>query len=320
MKGFTKYLILLVAIICQVGCKQKKQISLKGEDPVVINEFIDFFPSLDLPVQFSDTIFSKLKNENDSLLISNKVFTQFVPDSVLSKVYGKNTKPKIYVLGKVIVPKAETYLFVKTLNNNKNAVFILAFDKQQQYISSLDALITDKQAATDQSVIMDRRYTITKKVLLKNSDGSLSEGNDVYVLNNDSKSFLLIMTEALDDKVTELINPIDTLLSKGKYAGDYSKDKMNLVSIRDSRKEGKISFFIHFEYNNGDCTGELKGEATMKTTNTAVYQVDGDPCRLSFIFSTSSVTLKELEGCGSRRALNCSFDGNFKKRKAIKMK
>jgi hypothetical protein len=56
----------------------------------------------------------------------------------------------------------------------------------------------------------------------------------------------------------------------------------------------------------------------MKSSNTAIYQKDGDPCQLKFTFSSSSVTLKEIEGCGSRRPLNCSFDGSFAKKKVSK--
>jgi hypothetical protein len=37
------------------------------------------------------------KKEKDSLLIADKIFAQFVPDSVLTKVFGKNAKPKIYM-------------------------------------------------------------------------------------------------------------------------------------------------------------------------------------------------------------------------------
>ena len=87
--------------------------------------------------------------------------------------------------------------------------------------------------------------------------------------------------------------------------------KMNLVSVRDGRKNDRITFFIHFEKENGECTGELKGEAIMKSVrNTAEYREAGDPCVLKFIFGSSSVYVYRREGCGSRRGLNCSFDGS----------
>jgi hypothetical protein len=93
---------------------------------------------------------------------------------------------------------------------------------------------------------------------------------------------------------------------------------MNLVSVRDGRKPDRISFFIHVEKNNGDCSGELKGEAMLRAPGTAEYRQDGDPCVLKFIFSKSSVTLKEEGGCGSRRGLQCSFNGSFARKKFSK--
>jgi hypothetical protein len=141
----------------------------------------------------------------------------------------------------------------------------------------------------------------------------------VYAYVNEGKTFNLIMTDALEDKPTELINPIDTLTKKYKYAGDYTTGKMNLVSIRDGRRPDRISFFIHFEKNK-DCTGELKGEAMIRSATTAEYNRDGDPCKLKFVFSTGSATLKEEEGCGSYRPLNCSFDLRFPKKKEVKTK
>ena len=310
----------MLALIIIAGCKQKKKPSLSGDEPVEVSDFIEFFQPLKLSYQLSDTILQK--KEKDSLLISYKIFTQFVPDSVLRKVYGKGVKPKIYALGKAEASKAETYLFVKTVTNDNKAVFILAFDKKQQFMAGIVALKPDNNKATLQTVTMDRRFTITKTVSLRNADGSLSEGKDVYSLNAEAKNFTLVMTDALNDKVTELINPIDTLPRKNKLSADYAPAgggrKMNLVSVRDGRGNGRITFFIHFEKNNGECTGELKGEALLKSPTTAEYRVAGDPCVLKFIFSSNSVTLKEVEGCGSRRGLDCAFDGSFARKKYVK--
>lgn len=312
---FKKLFVLFAALALLTGCKHKKKPSLAGEEPVEVSDFIDFFQPVNFSYQLSDTVLQK--KEKDSLLISYKIFTQFVPDSILHKVYGKGVKPKIYALGKATVPKAETYLFVKTITADKKAVFILAFDAKQQFITGMAALRPDNNNATAQSVVMDRKYTITKTVVLKNADGTTSEGKDVYVLNADSKSFMLIMTDALNDKVTELINPIDTLPRKHKLAADYGTGKMNLVSIRDGRKNDRLTFFIHFEKNNGECTGELKGEAFLKSPTTAEYREEGDPCILKFNFSSTSVSLHE-ENCGSRRGMQCSFDGSFGRKKWIK--
>ena len=316
MRLFSKLLFILTLAIALGSCKGKKKISLSGEEPVEVSDFIEFFQPLNLPVQFSDT--SLVKKEKDSLLISYKIFTQFVPDSVLRKVYAKGVKPKIYALGKTVVPKAEQYLFVKTMSADKRAYFLLAFDEKEQFIAGMPLLRPDKQSSTLQSVTLDRKYTITQTIARKNRDGSTSEGKEVYVLNAAAKDFMLIMTEALEDKITELINPIDTLPRKHKWSADYTNGKMNLVSVRDGRKNDRITFFVHFEKDNGACTGELKGEAMIKSANTAEYKEEGDPCRLKFIFTSNAVTLKEEEGCGSRRGPKCSFDGSFAKKKYVK--
>jgi len=316
MFAYRKLFFLLTALVLLAACKDKKKPILSGEEPVEVSDFIEFFAPVSLSYQLSDTALQK--KEKDSLLISHKIFSQFVPDSVLGKVYGKSAKPKIYALGKAEVPGAESYLFVKTVSSDKKAFFILCFDKKQQFIAALPALRPDNNKATLQSVVMDKKFTITKTVQLKNPDGSSSEGRDVYVLNADAKSFMLIMTDALVDKLTELINPIDTLPRKHKLSADYTNGKLNLVSVRDGRRADRISFFIHFEKNNGACTGELKGEAMIRSANTAEYRQDGDPCILQFIFTSTSVRLKEVEGCGSRRGLNCSFDGSFARKKYVK--
>jgi len=312
---FRKIAFLSFALFLLAGCKSKKKPSLSGEEPVAASDFIEFFQPVTLSWQYADADLQK--KENDSLLISYKIFTQFVPDSVLSKVFGKGVKPKIYALGKAQVPKAETYLFVKTVANDKKAILILAFDNKQQFITAIAALRPDNNTATLQSVSMDRKYTITKTVQIKNKDGSTSEGKDVYILNAEGKNFMLIMTDPLNDKITELINPIDTLTRNQKFTADYGSGTMNLVSIRDGRKKDRLTFFIHFEKNNGECIGELKGEAFLKSPTRAEYREAGDPCVLQFNFTATSVSLQE-ENCGSRRGMQCSFDGSFGRKKWVK--
>src|SRR5205085_10140540 len=105
----------------------------------------------------------------------------------------------------------------------------------------------DAIPATRQTLVIDKRYTLSKNIVRKNSDGTISDGKNVYVLNEPAKSFLLIMTDALDEKTIEVINPIDSFSKRNKYSGDYQKDKLNFISIRDNKKAGSFIFFIHFE-------------------------------------------------------------------------
>ncbi len=309
------FLLLVTGGMLLTACKSKKTPVLSGDEPVAISDFIDFFPALTLGYQAGDTLLDK--KEKDSLLISYKIFTQFVPDTVLTKVFGKGNKPKIWAIGKAAVSSAETYLLVKAGTSSKKGLLLLAFDKKDKFIAAIPVLIPDNKKETSQSFGLDKRYTITKSIQRKNADGTISDGKDVYVLNTESAQFMLILTEALEDKITVLINPIDTLGRKHKYAADYGTGKMNLVSIRDGRKSDRISFFIHFEKDKGACTGELKGEARWISPVKAIYQEAGDPCVLNFSFSSNSVTLSEA-GCGARHGLNCTFNGSYIRRKYTK--
>ncbi len=314
-----RFSIVLLLILLVSSCKDKKKTVLTGEEPVEVGDFIGSFQKLNLPFQYGDTSFLHIKKENDSFLINSKIFSQFVPDSILQSLFGKHSKPKIYSIGKVETKGAETYLFIRADNADNKSVILLIFDKKQHFANYMNMLRLDNNTTTTQSFLMDRRGTITKTITRKNADGSGNEGKDVYSYMRDENQFSLIMTDALDDKPADLVNPIDTLPKKFKYAGDYTSGKTNLVSIRDSRRTNHINFFIHFEKSK-ECIGELKGEAIIRTATTAEYNRDGDPCKLKFIFSAGYVALKEEEGCGSYRPLDCSFDLKFPKKKEIKPK
>jgi hypothetical protein len=309
------WLALLLLVSVTISCKSKK-VSLSGDEPVEVGDFMDFFPEVSLPFMVADS--NLLKKEKDSLLISVKVFNQFVPDSVLRKIFGKSAQPKIYPMGKV--KGDETYLFVKAMAASNRSALAVCFDRKNQFIAAIPFLTLDQSSSTQQAGSFDKGYALTKSIYRKNSDGTISEGKDVYVLNKEARDFMLIMTDALDDKVSELTNPIDTMSRKQKYTADYGSGKQNLFSFRDGRKNDRLSFFIHFEKNNGECTGELKGEAIIKSPSVAEYREGGDPCVLQFIFNSSSVTVKELGGCGSRRGLRCSFDGVYPRKKEAKSK
>jgi hypothetical protein len=311
------WLIVLISVFALFACKHKKKVSLSGDDPVDIADFIESFEPLNLPYQIADT--SVAKKKWDTLLISYKVFTQLIPDTVLSRVFGKNAKPKIYPMGRVPAGDQGNYLFVKAISTDRKAALVMCFDKKDNFITAMPVLQLDANPATQQFFNIDKRYTLSKSITRRNRDGTVSDGKNVYVLNAPAKSFLLIMTDALDEKTVELINPIDSFSRKNKYAGDYLKDKVNLVSIRDNKKSDRITFFVHFEKRN-NCTGELKGEATFTTANTAVYRFPGDPCVLEFSFTSTSVTMNEMQGCGSHRGVDCLFEGVYPKKREPKRK
>jgi hypothetical protein len=223
-------------------------------------------------------------------------------------------------MGKRVAIEKEIYLFTKVVAADKKTLLVLCFDKENRFKAYLPLLVQDNDAATTQVSGLDRRLSFYKTISLKRPDGSGAEGKEVFIYNDEAGQFLLIMTDPLDDRVQEVINPIDTFARKNKLSADYIKDKMNLVSIRDDSKAGKINFFIHFDRNNGECTGELKGVANFTSANIAIYQQPGDACSIQFNFSSSSVSLKENQACGAHRGVKCSFDGSYPRKKEAKPK
>ncbi|HEX6193315.1 MAG TPA: hypothetical protein VFZ42_13160 [Chitinophagaceae bacterium] len=322
MKRIPVFILLVSLLTAGMACKQKKKVSLSGEDPVEISDFISYFQPIELPLQFDAPMMAK--KGNDSLLISQKIFRQFVPDSTLGKLLVKNPAWKIYPLGQVEASKDEKYLFAKAIipKTPRSVALILVFDNKNNFLNAMNAWNSDKDLTKtiQATTVVDKKFTITRTAIRKNADGSVSEGKDIYAFNPESKNFTLIMTDAIGDVATELINPIDTFGRKHKYAADYSTAKTNLVSVRDGRKPDRLNFFIHFEKNNGECNGELKGEAMLRSANLAEYRQGGDPCVLQFRFSAGAVTVRELEGCGSHRDLRCSFDGVYTRKKEAKPK
>jgi hypothetical protein len=313
-----RYLSFLIIAVCVCfGCGNKKKPSLTGTDKIEVSDFIESFELIKPPYEIIDS--SLNRKQNDSMLISGSVFSQFVPDSVLTILLGKGAKSKIY-LGKRVKIETETYLFPKVITANKKAVIVLCFDKGDKFKAWLPLLVQDNNPATTQISGLDKKLSFYKNVSLRKPDDVAADGREVFIYNDDAGKFLLIMTDPLDDRVQEVINPIDTLQKKNKFSTDYLKDKMNIVSIRDHAEAGKLNFFIHIDRNNGECIGELKGVARLTSANTALYKQQGDACSLEFKFSSSSVSVREVEPCGAHRQVKCSFDVSFSRKKEIKPK
>jgi len=117
-----------------------------------------------------------------------------------------------------------------------------------------------------------------------------------------------------------IINPIDTLPTINTYSGDYARDSKNFISIRDLATPNKYQFFLHFEKQNGECVGELKGLLNF-TKNKATYTEKGDPCIIHFTITGNVIAIKEEGNCGNHRNMTCYFNDNYdKKRKRNKKK
>ncbi|MGN7786454.1 hypothetical protein ACTJIJ_18115 [Niabella sp. 22666] len=297
-----------------VSCGNKKK-KMAGEDDVNLQEFVDFFPAAPLPFMYADS--SLYGKTNDSLLISAEIFNEFTPDSVLSAAFGAE-KPKLYAIGKFNDQDGSVYLMSKAATAKNKVMFISAYNNKNKFIAAMPVMKSQKERGVSTVITIDKLFNINKKTIKKLPNDVEISGDDIYVLNSAAKKFMLVMTDALGDDA-EVINPIDTLGRSYKYAGDYGVGSRNIISIRDNIKPGRVQFYIHLEEKNSECSGELKGEANITSDNTVIYKRPGDPCALQFEFDKNAVTLKELEGCGSRMgALDCTFNGRYPKKKAPK--
>jgi hypothetical protein len=311
------YKLGLILFACMFfACKDKKA-EVKEEKGFNYEGFSKSFLSSYLPYQLTDTGLSKSK---DTALIRSPEFAGFISDSVRNKIFSRGSKARYYSLLKIQVPKAETYFLVKAVSGSKKAALLICFDADGKYAATLPFLVPDEDASTSQSSTIDKSFTISRNITKKKGSEVIGEGKDVYVYNSDAKQFTLIMTDALDQQNADLVNPIDTLPRTRKFAGDYVQGKKNLISIRDGRTANQAIAFVHLEKNDGQCIGELKGELLFTSSKTAVYRQGGDPCVLQFSFTNSSVALREEQGCGNHRGLDCALEGTYSKKKETKPK
>jgi len=304
--------VLLVMMV--ISCKNSN--TQAGEEDesgaFSFSAFSERFSEAELPYQLADT---SLLNNKDTATIKNPNFLAFIPDSIKKKMVGNASKVSYVPLVKLKGNKKEHFFILKATSGSKKAALLVVFDENKNYSASFPFLIPDNDSKTQQVSFIDKSFAVTRMQTRKRTDDLIAEGRDVYSYDPASKSFMLIMTDILDDSKLEIINPIDTFSMNHRYAGDYVKDKRNIVSIRAGHSENEIQFFIHFERMNGECNGELKGTAFLTSSKTAVYRQSGDPCVLEMHFTSNSVRLKEVEGCGSYRGIQCVIEGSFPKKK-----
>jgi hypothetical protein len=302
------FLLLLIGLM---ACNGNKEAETENESEFNFERFSNRFKEQSIPVSLSDTA---LLNDKDTTTLSNLVFRGYIPDSIKTALVNDNNA-RFIPLYKMKHPQGETYFITKVIGRKNKAAMLTVFDKENNYASSLPFLIPDTDPATSQTTILDKSFSISRNVTKKMKDGAVADGKNVYAYDRENNNFLLVMTDLLDDSDLELVNPIDTLPATTRHAGDYVKDKKNIVSIRDGRSENEVQIFIHFERKDG-CSGEIKGYAIYTSSKTAVFREV--PCVLELNFSINSVAIKEAEGCGSYRGTMCTFEGSYPKKKAAK--
>lgn len=302
------------------ACKDKKG-ALSGDEPVTAKELLAVYPAITLPYQVADSSIHRLK---DTTSIPYKALSQFVPDSILEKLEGgsKNkAKTKINPLGRIEKDNG-SYLLTTFTYNKHTSLAIFFFDKKNNFKAALELLPAKRSDEYTHTVGINKEPTFTVNKERFTSTNQLLYTRTGYAYIDASSDFLTVINETNDEpkKNTDIYNPIDTIGRKNKFSGEYAEDKKNFISVRDGKNAQHYLFFIHFEKNNGACTGELKGEFTVGANNKAVYKQNGDPCVIDFTFTTSRITVKEQGSCGNHRGIRCLFNDSYDKKKEKKKK
>ena len=302
-----------VLILVLNACGHKTSDGSGHPQKIEPDDFLAMFRSLSLPVNFAD---SSLQKKLPDSPLAWTAFDQFIPDSLIQKNFGKSPKPRLFASGKLVVKNAETYLFIKALTPLKKVIYVVCLDKEGQFRTGMPIVLRDDDSGLRYTTTIDNKYAISVSRIHKDKDGRSIFDRTVYVYNAEGV-FTLIMKESNEGKArtAQIYNPIDTLTHKHKFTGNYIQDKRNFISFRDGKNNSVIRFFVHFEKDNGNCKGELKGEARFVTSGIARYLANGDPCSLEFSFTDKNVRMRELDGCGNHRDIRCFFEGVYLKQK-----
>jgi hypothetical protein len=295
----------LCGVLFSIACKSKKSdasVTINTPD----NDFTEQFATLALPINLADTSLDRILTKEKALKIVGK---NYFPDSLIQSYFEKGEKISYYSIGKAQNEDQEVYIVMKAIGATKKGVFLLCYDNTLKYKDGRLICKTDADSKTSYRAVITKNFDIKiiKSELVENSDAILTETSLAY---NNAGFLGTVVTNDSDDEM-DLQNPIDTLKQTRKYTGDYYADKKNFVSLRDGKDSGELIFFYHFEKNKDDCSGEIKDRILMTGPNTAIFMHDGDPCVMNIQFTASQLILKEDHGCGNKRPLDCTIDGNF---------
>ncbi len=319
-----KFIFVLIILPVLLSCHNKRT-TLNENPNATSTDFIDAFPAVSLPYEITDRVLTH--EQNDSFFVNFKTFTNFFPDSIITRHFGKFTKPRFYLLGKAQALKNEYYLVFNAIAPEKRISFISCYTRDKKF-SAARILFSEQDQGYHTLATLDSKYTIIITHQHVNSSGESIYRKEDYIYNdaaadkyNNASKFMLILTETNDPTRRDLavINPLDTLPKKHRFSGDYVQDKRNFISVRDMGKDpSRFMFFIHFEKENGGCKGELKGSAKFSGSTIAQYHSHNDPCGVQFTFKENQVYMKEISPCGSHRDITCLFEGVYARRKDLK--
>ncbi|MEO8117150.1 MAG: hypothetical protein ABI653_05820 [Bacteroidota bacterium] len=308
---------ILLATLCTLfffsSCKND-EVSLSGDTQVSMDAFSKAFQPLKLPMRIADT---SLQNAGDTATISYAAISGIVPDSVFQtfkKGKDKTQKITFHAIGKKESETDNFYLL--TMKQGKNIdLVVFVFDKDKKFAACQDLLQKNNPDDYAHNVLVTSEPAFIISREKKGKDNTTLFSRNSWAYSASTHSFITVMKDSNENPENiAVINPLDTLPQKNKYSGNYIEDKRNYISLRDGKDEHSYQFFIHFEKNEGDCIGELKGIMKMTDSKNAIYQQNGDACVMDFRFEGKRIIVKERENCGNHRGIKCFFDDEYVKK------
>jgi len=310
------YYILICCFI--LACAEKKP-DLTGNTPLKINDFNKVFKAASLPVSISD---SNLHKFTDTLIIGRKALAQFVPDSIVENIVGiKDKKAFLHPIIR-IEKEEEYYLLLNVSHPKKQEIAVVVFSKKNKFLDY--KVITEFNEENHSSKMYGKNLNINKEPSFLVEENKLADDNSLTYEKKgwaytDSSFRLIYFDSNKKPETKKILNPLDTMSMNNTYSGDYARDGKNFISIRDYAVQNKYQFFLHFEKQNGSCTGELKGILNF-TKNQATYSEKGDPCIIHFTIQGNVINIKEDGNCGNHRNMTCYFNDSYDKKRKVKKK
>jgi len=310
----------LLGLIClQLACADEKP-DFTGNTPIKINDFNKIFKAASLPIALSDT---NLKQLTDTLIIGRKALVQFVPEAIVEQIVRKTDKKTFLYPILRIEKEQEYYLLLRVQHLNSFEICVVVFSKKNKFLDY--KVITEFKDENKGSRRYGKVLNINKEPSFLVEENKMNEDNSLIYEKkgwaySDSSFRLIYFDSNKKPENTKVINPLDTLPMNNSFSGDYARDAKNFISIRDYITPNKLEFFMHFERDNANCSGELKGIMTL-TKNTAIYTEKGDACIIHFKIAANQISIKEDGNCGNHRNMTCYFNNTYdKKRKSKKKK
>ncbi len=309
----------LLGLICLLlACADEKP-DFTGNTPIKINDFNKIFKAASLPIALSDT---NLKHLTDTLIIGRKALVQFVPEAIVEQIVSKTDKKTILHPILRIEKEQEYYLLLRVQHQNSFEICVVVFSKKNKFLDY--KVITAFKDENKGSRHYGKVLNINKEPSFLVEENKMNEDNSLIYEKKgwafiDSNFRLIYFDSNKKPENTKVINPLDTLPMNNSFSGDYGRDAKNFISIRDYTTPNKLQFFMHFERDNADCSGELKGIMTL-TKNAAIYTEKGDACIIHFKIEDNQISIKEDGNCGNHRNMTCYFNNTYDKKRKPKKK